>query len=103
MSIEGIALGHFSVTTHPETVSVPEPRTYHDMFHSFLYDDRKNIIYNNSCTQQTQNYIFKATKNSVFKVGYTMGKTGGCVEQYRCATDFFVFYVVTILLCYYCP
>ena len=41
MSIERIALDHFSATTHPETVSVPEPRTYHAMFHSFLYDDRK--------------------------------------------------------------
>ena len=41
MSIEGIEFYHFSATTHPETASVPEPRTRHAMFHSFLYDDKK--------------------------------------------------------------
>ena len=41
MSIEGIALDHFSATTHPETASVPELCTHHAMLHSFLYDDRK--------------------------------------------------------------
>ena len=41
MSIEGISLDHFSATTNPETVSVPESFTHHAMFHSFLYDDRK--------------------------------------------------------------
>ena len=41
MFIEGIALDHFSATTHPETVSVPESRKNNAMFHSFLYDDRK--------------------------------------------------------------
>ena len=41
MYIEGISLDHLIATTHPETASVPESRTCHAMFHSFLYDDRK--------------------------------------------------------------
>ena len=41
MSIGGVALNHFSATTHPDTASVPESCKHHAMFHSFLYDDRK--------------------------------------------------------------
>ena len=39
--IEGIALEHFSAPTQTETSTTPQARTRHAMFHSFLYDYRK--------------------------------------------------------------
>ena len=103
MSIEGIALDHFSAKTHPETASVPESCTYNAMFHSFLYDKRKT--YSTTTAAHSKHIIgfLKQGRIMSSKLGTLWENTGGCAEHYRCATDFFVFNVVTILLCYYLP
>ena len=41
VSIEGIALDHFSAPTHTEITGTPQDRTHHYVFHSFFSDDRK--------------------------------------------------------------
>ena len=41
VSIEGMALYHFSDTKHPWPLSVPLSCTGHSVFRSFLYNDRK--------------------------------------------------------------
>ena len=64
---------------------------------------QKNRFYNNSCTQQIYNGILKQHKIMSSKLGTLWKNTGGCAEHYRCATYYFVFNVVTILLCYYRP
>ena len=101
MFIEGIALDRFSATTHTETVSVPESRTCHAMFHSFLYDGRK--IYSTTTAAHSKNIIgfLKQRKIMSSKLGTLWENTGGCAEHHISATYCFVFNVVTILLCYY--
>ena len=41
MSIEGIALEHFSAIPKTDINTTTQPRQLHAVFHSFLYDDRK--------------------------------------------------------------
>ena len=41
VSIEGFALENFIVTKQMETLSLPESRTRHNVFHSFLYNYSK--------------------------------------------------------------
>ena len=42
MSIEGVALEHLSATYQEISSSSSHSRTCHAVFHSFLYDKRKN-------------------------------------------------------------
>ena len=42
--IEGIALDHFSATTHQERTLRPKSFTHNDVFDSFLYDTVNMIV-----------------------------------------------------------
>ena len=44
MSIEGIALGHFSALPHTNINSTTPSRQRHALLHSFLYDDGKQYF-----------------------------------------------------------
>ena len=101
VSIEGIALDHLSATTYPETVSVQESCTHHAISHSFLYDDRKTDSTTTAAHSKHIMGFLKQQKIMSSKLGTLWKNTGGCAENYRRATYYFVFNVVTILLFYY--
>ena len=77
---------HFSATTYPETVSVTESRTRHDVFHSFLPDNKKQDA---TTTAKHRNHLIellKQQKNLSSKLGTPWENTDGCVNNYICTT-----------------
>ena len=107
MSIEGIALEHFSTTTHTETETTPQARTCHAVFRLFLSDSRKQ---DSATTTSRSKCIIELLKqlSIIFNMFSTIwGNIYGCAEHHRCDTvlnliSMFSRAFYYYLPCYYC-
>ena len=62
MSIEGIALEHFSAVTKTDINSTTPSRQLHAVFHSVLSDDKKQDAATNTAYSKRLNSCFKNKK-----------------------------------------
>ena len=86
MSIEGIALEHFSELPKAYINSITPSRQCHAVFHSFLSDDSRNDATTNTAHIKQLISLLK-DKNVLTKSLSTIWKnTDGCDEQYICAS-----------------
>ena len=86
VSIEGIALEHFSALPQKEINSSTEPCPRHAVFHSCLLDDSKK---DSATTISHSNCLIELWKKQklMSKLSTVWENTDGCAEQYRCATS----------------
>ena len=86
MSIEGIALEHFSALPQTEINSSTKSCPHHVVFHSLLSYDSKPDGY--TTTSHIKHLIepLKEQKVLTSKLSKILENTDGCAEQYRCAS-----------------
>ena len=90
MSIEGIALDHFSAPTHTEITGTPQDRTHHYVFHSFFSDDRKQdyattILHSKRIIELLkQRNIMSNTLITIWE------NTDCCDDHYICSTKLYL-------------
>ena len=84
MSIEGIALEHFSALPKTGINSSTKSCPRHTVFHSFLSDDSKQ---DSATTNSYRNHLIEMIKEKVLtsSLSALWENTDGCVEQYICA------------------
>ena len=85
MSIEGIALEHFSALPHTEINSSKKPCPRHAVFNFFSDDskqDASTTTSHNNCLIE----MLKKPKNLMSALSTIWENTDGCAEQYRCDT-----------------
>ena len=85
--IEGIALEHFSTAPHTDINSSTLSRPRHAVFHSFLSDDSKEDAANATAHYKRFISLLKNKQVLTPSLSTIWGKTHGCAEQYRCASD----------------
>ena len=90
MSIEVIALEHFSAPTQTETETTPQARKYNAVFHSFLSDDSKHDASWNYCTQKRIIELLNQQKNISNMLSTIWENTDGCAENCRYATELYL-------------
>ena len=84
VSIEVIALEHFSALPQTEINSSTKSCPRHEVFHSFLSDDRKQD--SATTTAQSKRFIeLLKEKITEFNIKYNVGNTDDCADQYICA------------------
>ena len=86
MSIEGIALEHFSAAPQADinssTLSLPR----HAVFHSFLSDDSKQDAATTTAHSKRLISFIKNKQVLTTSLSTIWENTDGCAEQYRCAS-----------------
>ena len=90
MSIEGIALEHFSASPQTDINSSTLSRPRHALFHSFLFDDSKKDAA--TTTAHIKRLISFLKKKQVLTTSLSTiwENTDGCAEQYRCASAIYL-------------
>ena len=79
MSIEGIALEHFSALPQTEINSSTKPCTHHELFHSFFSGDSKK--YAATTTAHRNRLIELLKKQKIMSTLSTISEnTDGCVD-----------------------
>ena len=91
MSIEGIALKHFSALPKTDINSTTSSRQRHAAFHYFLsVDSKQNAV---TTTAHSKRLI------SFLKDSKIWENTDGCAEQYKCASALYLFSVMSQCQC----
>ena len=95
MSIEGIALEHFSAAPQSDINSSSLPYPRHAVFHSFLSDDNKQDAA--TTTAHSKRLISLLKNEKVLKTSSSTiwETTDGCAEQYRCASAMYLMSVIS--------
>ena len=95
MSIEGIALEHFSAAPQADINSSTLSRPRHAVFHSFLSDDIKQ----DSATTTAHIKLLISLPNNKRVLTTSLStiweNTDGCAEQYRCASALYLMSVMS--------
>ena len=95
VSIEGIALEHFSAAPQADINSSTPSRPRHAVFHSFLSDDSKQ----DAATTTAHRKRLISFLNNKLVLTTSLGKiwenTDGCAEQYRCASALYIISVMS--------
>ena len=94
MSIEGIALEHFGALPQTEIKSSSKPCPSHEVFHSFLSDDRKKDSDITTAHRNCLIGLLKDQKLLTSTLSTIWENTDGCAEQYICVS---ALYLMTIL------
>ena len=95
MSIEGIALEHFSALPQIEINSSTKSCPFHAVFHSFFSDDIKQDA---ATTTAHSNHLIKMLKEQkvlMSTLSTIWEKTDGCEEQYICASALYLLSVLS--------
>ena len=93
MSIEGIALEHFSEAPQSDISPSLLPFPRHTVFHSFLSDDSKQDA--DTTTAHSKRLISLLKKKVLTTSLSTIWEnTDGCAEQYRCASALYLMSVI---------
>ena len=94
MSIEGIALEHFSASTQGDINSTTPSRPRHAVFHSFLSDYSKQ--YAATATAHSKQFISLLKNQQLLTTSLSKiwENTDGCSEQYRCA---YALYLMSVM------
>ena len=95
MSIEGIALEHFSAAPQSYIMSSTLSCQNHAVFHSFLYDNSKQ--YSATTIEHIKRLISLLKNEKVLKTSLSTiwENTDGCAEQYRCASALYLMSVIS--------
>ena len=86
MSIEGIALEHFSAEPQTDINSSTLLRPRHAVFHSFLSDDSKQDAATTTAHRKRLISLLKKKQVLTTSLSTIWENTDGCAEQYRCAS-----------------
>ena len=86
----GIALEHFSALPHTEINSSTKPCPRYALFHSFLWDDRKQYAATTTAHRKRLIEMLKEQKMLTKKLSAIWENTDDCVEQYRCASELYL-------------
>ena len=90
MSIEGIALEHFSRLPKIDTNSTTPSHQRHAVFHSFLSDNSKQDAATITACRKRFISFLKEEKIINNIIEYNMGKNYGCAEKYICASALYL-------------
>ena len=88
VSIQGIALEHFSALPQTELKAFTKPCPRHLVFHSFFSDYSKQDSATTTAHRKLLIELFK--KITDVNIKYNMGNNDGCAEQYRCASELYL-------------
>ena len=94
MSIEGIALEHFSELPQTEISSSTKPCPQHTVFHSFLSDYSKQDAVTTTAYIKRLIEMFK-TKQMTSTLSTMWENTDGCAEKYICASALYLMSVLS--------
>ena len=90
VSIEGIALEHFSAAPQADINSSTISRPRHALFHSFLSDDRKQDAATTTAHSKRLISLLKNKQVLTTSLSTIWSNTDGCAEQYRCASALYL-------------
>ena len=99
MSIESIALEHFSALLNVAINSTTPSRQRHAILYSFLSDYNKQDAATNTAYSKHLISFLKDRKLLTTSLSKIWENTDGCAEQYRCASALYLMSVMS--LCYY--
>ena len=95
MSIEGIALEHFSAAPQSDINSSSLPCPRHAVFHSFLSDDRKQDAVTTTANSKQLTSLLKNKQVLTTSLSTIWENTDGCAEQYICASVLYLMSVIS--------
>ena len=86
MSVEGIALEHFSTAPQADIKSSTLSHPRHAVFHSFLSDDSKQDSATTTAHRKRLILLLKNKQVLTTPLSIIWENNDGCAEQYRCAS-----------------
>ena len=95
MSIEGIALEHFSAAPQADINSSSFSRPWHAVFHSFLSDDSKQDATTTTAHSKRLISFLKNKKVLTTSLSTILENTDGCAEQYIFASALYLMPVIS--------
>ena len=95
MSIEGIALEHFSAAPQADINSSTLSRPRHAVFHSFLSDNSKQDAATTTAHSKLLIPLLKNKQVLTTSLSTIWENTDGCGEQYRCASAMYLMSVMS--------
>ena len=95
VSIEGIALEHFSAAPQAYIMSSTLSIQRHSVFHSFLSDDRKQYAATTTSHSKLLISLLKNKKVLTTSLSTIWENTESCAEQYRCASELYLMSVIS--------
>ena len=95
MSIEGIALEHFSAAPQADINSSTLPRPRHAVFHSFISNDSKQDAATTTAHSKQLISFLKKKQVLTTSLSTIWENTDGCAEQYRCASALYLMSVMS--------
>ena len=95
MSIEVIALEHFSTAPQADINSSSFPRPRHAVFHSFLSDDRKQDAATTTAHIKRLISLLKNKQVLTTSLSTIWGNTDGCAEQHICSSALYLMSVIS--------
>ena len=95
MSIEGIALEHFSPSPQADINSSTLSRPRHAVFHYFLSDDSKQDAVTTTAHSKRLISLLKNKQVLTTSLSKIWENTDGCAEQYRCASALYLMSVIS--------
>ena len=95
MSIEGIALEHFSAAPQADINSSTLSRQRNAVFHSFLSDDSKHDAATTTAHSKRLISFLKNEKVLTTSLSKIWENTDGCAEQYRCDSALYLMSVMS--------
>ena len=95
MSIEDIALEHFSSAPQADINSSTISFQIHAVFHSYLSDDSKQDAANTTAHSKLLISLLKNKQVLTKSLSKIWENTDGCAEQYRCAS---ALYLMSVML-----
>ena len=90
MSIEGISLGHVSVSYHPIPLLASYYVSRQEPFHSFLSDDRKQDSATTAKHIKRIIELFQKVKVLFSNISNIWENTDGCVKKCLCETALYL-------------
>ena len=95
MSIEGIALEHFSAVPQADINSSTLSRPGHALFKSFLSDDIKQYSATTAAHIKQLISLLKNKQVLTTSLSTIWENTDGCAEQYKCASAMYLMSVMS--------
>ena len=95
MSIEGIALEHFSALPQINLNSTTPSCQCHVVFHYFLSDDSKQNAASTTAHRKKIDFIAQRQKVMTTSLSTIWENTDRCAEQYRCASALYLMSVIS--------
>ena len=95
MSIEGIALEHFSTVPQADINSSTLSHPRHAEFHYFLSDDRKKDAATTTAHSKRLISLLKEKKVLTTSLSTIWENNDGCAEQYICASALYLMSVMS--------